>query len=176
MPLKEVNNHSVNQGRLLSAGPFLMAFIGIIAFCGCAAVSSQPQINRKSDIPVAISISPFTEIRIIDNYNAYAAIAAYVDLIDTAGNNIKYPGVFRFGLYEYKILSANSQGKMLYSWPAIDTSAHERDNGHWNEAMRSYMFNLEMDGKLDESEKYVLSVTFSAPRQQLRFTDKRIIQ
>ncbi|MFI4911404.1 MAG: hypothetical protein ACIAQZ_07030 [Sedimentisphaeraceae bacterium JB056] len=143
---------------------------------GCGEVTHFEEHECEGFAAAEVSVNRLTEITYIDDYNEYAKIDAFVSLSDKFGVKLKSPGILRFELYEFKSLSANEVGRMIYSWPVIDITDSAVNNEYWRDSLRCYMFELELQAKLAETEKYVLSVTFSNPKQQLRFSDKREIQ
>ena len=127
-------------------------------------------------VPTSVAVNRLSEITMIDDYNGIAKIKLFVDLTDKFGDNMKSPGSIRFELYEYKNLSANNTGSRIYSWPVLDISDPMVNHGYWQDSLRSYMFELDVEHKLDKGSKYVVSVTFISNNGQLRFSNTKTIE
>jgi hypothetical protein len=158
-----------------------MRYLFITILAALLLQGCEPPIEDVSDSianfePAGITINRLTEISMIDNYNSLASVDIFIDINDTFGVNIKYPGIFRFELYEFKPLSANEKGKMIYRWPPYDLTDAKINNSLWQDPLRCYVFSLELEAQLDKSKKYVLTAAFANPSRQLRLSDKRAIQ
>ena len=150
----------------------------LIFLCGCspdAQVSSYVG-GGFCFTPASVTINRLSEISMIDDYNNVARIKLFIDVADSFGDNMKAPGVFRLELYEYRNLSAENIGVRIYDWPEIDLSDSTVNQSFWQDSLRSYMFSLDIDRKLEKTAKYVVLVTFISGGGQLRFTNTRTIE
>jgi hypothetical protein len=114
--------------------------------------------------PAKVSFLPLTEIVAAQGPDKPGKIAAYVNLTDSAGAAIKYPGVFRFELYEYMQDLIEPKGKRLAIWEDQDLTAFADNNSAWRDFLRAYQFDLAF--KADTDIKYVLEVTFISPKEK----------
>ena len=101
-------------------------------------------------------------------------IVAFVDLRDKFDSRIKFPGKFRFELYN----SANNQstmvGKRVKIWDDFDLNDPAVNNAKWMDNFRAYRFELPC-GNLERNKPYLLDVTFMGPDQR-RLQDRFIIK
>ncbi len=160
---------------------YTLCIFALILLCGCApdgatAGSHSRQSNGVCFAPAAVAINRLSEITMIDDYNDYAKIKLFVDVTDEFGDNMKAPGEFRFELYEHRGLSVNNIGSRIYDWPAVDISNIDINQSCWQDSLRTYMFNLNIDRKLNKGSKYVVSVTFINDAGHLRFSNTRTIE
>jgi hypothetical protein len=106
--------------------------------------NSSAQLTAYIDYTaVKCEIVPITEMSPENNQGT--KIKVYVSLSDSAGSQIKTPGVFRFELYEYVPRSADPKAERLFIWPDIDLREFGQNNKLWRDFLRAYEFNLTYD-------------------------------
>ena len=89
----------------------------------------------------------------IFNYNSYYSV-----------------GIWRFELCEYVPRSAEPKGTRLYIWPDIDLADAKVNYGLWQDYLRCYKFDLNLDIDLAVDKTYILqAVCFTT--QGTRITD-----
>jgi len=166
-------------------------FVLLLVEVGCepAPTESSPRGDNRFDLlsayspynPVKIDIMPLTEF--VDAGEAEETskinppyvwrINVYVSLLDSFGCQEKWPGVFRFELYEYVERSAEPKGRRIAIWPDIDLIDAVENNNHWRDFLRAYEFNLGFEPQSGQS--YVLQATCLCPsgrRLSAEFTIK----
>ncbi|MHC4574336.1 MAG: hypothetical protein ACYS76_09430 [Planctomycetota bacterium] len=125
-----------NDSRLLAAyASYSAAKVDIMPLSGC--VSAGP----AQDVP---------------------QIKVYVGVVGSFGCQIKWPGVFRFELYEYVPRTAAGRGRRIMIWPDVDLTEAAENNSYWRDYLRAYEFNLDFEPQ--PHRNYVLEVTFRCPR------------
>ena len=129
-----------------------------------AAQKQKPQEEPQACIhssfaPDKIEIMPLTEMTIDIGQNA--VIKVYVSLLDSFNCQKKWPGIFRFELYQRVLRSAEPKGKRLFIWPDIDLTEATANNIYWQDFLRAYEFNLEFE--LAANQDYILQATCLSP-------------
>ena len=97
----------------------------------------------------------------------------YVSLLDTFGSQIKWPGIFRFELYQHVQRSAKRKGKRLHIWPDADLTDLATNSRYWRGFLRAYELTLPLDQS--NSKSHILQVTYFCPTGKL-LTDEFIAQ
>jgi hypothetical protein len=119
-----------------------------------------PQICIPSDFaPDKIEIMPLTEMTIDSSQNA--VIKAYVSLLDSFDCQKKWPGIFRFELYQRVLRSADPKGKRLFISRDFDLTEATVNNSSWLDFLQAYEFNLEFESA--ENIDYILQATCLTP-------------
>ena len=144
---------------------FFFVLLLVEAGCGPATTESPPLGDNRSNLlsvytaynPVKIDIMPLTEFIGAGGAEEAPKINVYVSLLDPFGCQEKWPGVFRFELYEYVERSADEKGRRITIWPDIDLTDVVENNNHWRDFLRAYEFNLGFEPQSNQS--YVLQVT-----------------
>jgi hypothetical protein len=148
----------------------VFALLFVLLCCGC---EEQVQ-TKQSDFP-AIEIQKaclFVPEKIRFNQLTEFAqnwqITAYVDMLDRFGSRIKAAGIWRFELYDYVPRSADPKGARLYIWPDIDLTDAKTNYGLWQDYLRCYKFDLNLDVDLAGNKTYILqAVCFTADGKRL---------
>ena len=148
-----------------------MLAVGLLWVTGCTdsgprpELASQPQsltkIAHSGFAPSTVSILPLTRLVTPVSPDADSYIRAYVTLEDQFGDQLKYPGTFRFELYEKVLRSAEPKGKRKTIWPDLDLTRPEPNHRYWQRWLWAYEFHL--DFVPDSNQKYILQVTFLEP-------------
>ena len=73
-------------------------------------------------------------------------------------DRLKSPEIFRFELYEKVRQSAEPRGKRIAIWPDFDLTEPAENNKHWQDFLRSYRFELELEEQMDND--CILQVTW----------------
>lgn len=113
----------------------------------------------SSFAPDKIEIIPLTEMTIDSRQNAI--IKVYVSLLDAFNCQKKWPGIFRFELYQRVLRSAEPKGKRLFIWPDIELTEATVNNIYWLDFLRAYEFNLEFEPAANQD--YILQATCLLP-------------
>ncbi|HEX42654.1 MAG TPA: hypothetical protein ENN81_11450 [Phycisphaerales bacterium] len=113
-------------------------------------------------LPVAVDILPLTELSAGEPQRPQLRV--YVALLDTFGDQIKAPGVFRFELYEHLPRSADPKGARAKIWPDIELIGPDSNHSRWRDFLRAYEFVFTLEA--GPRREYVLAVTFLAPGGQ----------
>ncbi len=109
--------------------------------------------------PDKIEIMPLTKMTIDSRQNA--TIKVYVSLLDSFNCQKKWPGIFRFELYQRVLRSAEPKGKRLFIQPNIYLTEPAVNNIHWLDFLRAYEFNLEFEAA--SNQDYILQATCLLP-------------
>jgi len=144
-------------------------WVGLLSMLGCSTSSPRPELAAQPSqpptrvvhsgfTPSKVSILPLTGLVSASASNTVSYIRAYVTLADGFGDQLKYPGTFRFELYEKILRSAEPKGKRQLIWPDLDLTKPEQNNRYWQYWLRAYEFHL--DFVPDSSQKYILQATF----------------
>jgi beta-lactamase regulating signal transducer with metallopeptidase domain len=108
--------------------------------------------------PSKLLILPHTRLVSSSAPDTESYIQAYVTLADESGARFKYPGTFRFELYEKRPGAAAPRGKRTNIWPDLDLTKAEQNNLYWQDFLRTYEFRL--DFVPASNQKYFLQATF----------------
>jgi hypothetical protein len=155
---------------------FCMFFLGgALVAAGCRPGASSPEsvaVNEdaltetepcSNYAPVKIDIAPLTEFLPADKTHRQR-IKLYVSLLDSFASQIKWPGRFRFELYEHVPRSAERKGKRLDIWPKsdlLDLTDPSTNSDYWRDFLRAYEFTLPLDQSAGDS--HILQVTYFCP-------------
>jgi hypothetical protein len=101
-------------------------------------------------VPNRIKFNQLTE------FTQDGQITACVDMLDQFDSRIKAAGVWRFELYEYVPRSAEPRGTRLYIWPDIDLTDAKTNCGYWQDYLRCYKFDLNLEIDLADGKTYIL--------------------
>jgi hypothetical protein len=139
--------------------------------CGCEEQQVQ---NRQSGspademqgtclfVPAKIKFNQLTEI------TQNSQITAYIDMFDQFGSRIKAAGIWKFELYEYVLRSAEPKGARLYFWPDINLADAKVNFSYWQDYLRCYKFELNLDTDLAGDKTYILqAVCFTADGKRI---------
>jgi len=149
---------------------FLVLFVLLVV--GCRWLSPVTEQIHKPDkgpdisiytvyAPVKINIMPLTEFRWAQNAQDQPKLSVYLSLLDSFDCQKKFPGVFRFELYEHLQRSAEPKGKRVAIWPDIDLTDPAENNRYWRDFLRAYQFDLDVQPQAGQS--YILQATFMCP-------------
>jgi hypothetical protein len=144
-------------------------WVGLLTLSGCSNSSPRPELTAQAPqsptkivhsgfSPSKVSILPLTRLVSPSGPDADSYIQAYVTLADEFGAQLKYPGSFRFELYEKILRSAEPKGQRIEIWPDVDLTRPEQNSQYWQDFLRAYEFHL--DFVPDSNQKYILQVTF----------------
>lgn len=145
---------------------------GLLLLAGCPDETPQP-VGNNGLAGNSECIYGVSEIHIVglttlapDPEDAFASkMQVYIDLVDSFGSRIKAPGTFRFELYEFAAISGQNTGKRLFlQQPDIDLTDADRNNNHWQDYLRAYVFNLKTDFRVAGGTEYILQVTLLEKR------------
>jgi len=154
----------------MKALPTIAALLLCLLFAGCQEprlieTGGTQDLETHSQyifMPAKIRITQLTDFVKNDS------ISAYVDVVDEFGSRIKAPGLWRFELYDYVPRSAEPKGTRVYIWTGIDLRNAEKNNEAWQDFMRSYKFDLNMENDLAEGKTYVLTaILFNAQGKRI---------
>ena len=150
--------------------PVNIVVLILLFFTGCEQPSSTLSGSAKPDcdilydyIAVRIRTVGLTEITLNNQKPQTAQIKAYIELLDSAGSRIKSSGNFRFELYHFLPRSSKPKGKRIFIWPDIDLTAAAKNNTHWQDHLRAYQFDLDLDFAPPQNETYILQTTCLTP-------------
>lgn len=144
-----------------------LLFAVVSAGCNLLQQTNKPenQVNQTTNSclcdsfgPAKIEILPLTEITRADKGQK---INVFVGLLDTFGCSQKWPAVFRFELYEQVPRSVEPTGRRIQLWPDIDLTAPYQNNQYWQDFLRAYKFNLDIEP--DDRQNYILQITCLLP-------------
>ena len=139
---------------------------------GCNSVQTVKQPPEAADrfeavsvcahyAPVKVEIMPLTEFTSAGADEQTPKINVYVSLLDSFGSQVKWPGVFRFELYERVFRSADRKGRRIDIWTDIDLTLPAKNNEHWRDFLRAYKFGL--DSTSGARQDYILQTTYLSP-------------
>ena len=95
-------------------------------------------------------------------------ITACIDILDQFGSRIKAAGIWKFELYEYVLRSSEPKGTRLYFWPDINLADAKVNFGYWQDYLRCYKFDLNLDTDLAGGKTYILqAVCFTADGKRI---------
>lgn len=139
--------------------------------CGCEEQMQQPGQSGYPAVevqktclfaPAKIKFNQLTEVK--DS----GQIIAYIDMLDEFGSRIKDSGVWRFELYEYVPRSTESRGARVYIWPEITLIDAKVNYNLWQDYLRCYKFDLNLDIDIVGDKSYILqAVCFTAQGKRL---------
>ena len=155
----------------IAAGGLRTVFLVLLlleAGCNPAPADLEPSAKAGNDFSTyagyaadKIEIMPLTECVHINDIEYTSRIKVYVCVLDAFGCQIKAPAIFRFELYQHVRYSAEPKGKRIFIWPDIDLTGPARNNQHWRDFLRAYLFNLDLERQ--SSQSCVLQVTALCP-------------
>lgn len=159
--------------RLVWIAAMVLAVLILPLSGGCEEGAALPmlRITGKSDIyenyaARQIRLVGLTEIIPDPEHPGHSLLVAYVDLLDAFENKVKSPGTFRFEIYNFVPRSNEPRGKRLFLWADIDLVDAEKNNIYWQDFLRTYKFELEMDFLPGDGQQYIVEATFITPRQK----------
>jgi len=130
-----------------------------------AAPNPQSEIRNPQSAttfaPMKVSILPLTDLLSPAGSNQATKVNVFVALLDAFGSQMKAPGFLRFELYEYVPRSAQPKGPRLAIWPDIDLTGPVDNNRYWQDFLRAYEFELDIQASRDKP--YILEVTWRTP-------------
>ncbi|MBN1787978.1 MAG: hypothetical protein JW806_06245 [Sedimentisphaerales bacterium] len=148
-----------------------------VLFCTGCEEQAQSNPSGSSDlaqnqclfVPMKIRFNQLTEFT--DDWQ----MSVYVDVLDQFGSRIKAGGTWRFELYEYLSRSTESRGTRLYIWPDVKLTDAKENFELWQDYLRCYKFDLEMDIDLASDKTYILQAIYFTPqgRRIIEFTQLR---
>ena len=115
-------------------------------------------------LPAKIKFNQLTEFT--QNWQ----ITAYIDMLDQFSLRIKAASIWKFELYEYVPRSAESKGARLYFWPDINLADAKVNSGYWQDYLRCYKFELNLESELTGGNTYILQAECITPDGK-RITD-----
>ena len=124
-----------------------------------SAIRDPPAATTFS--PMKIGILPLTDLLGPAESNQVTRLSVFVALLDAFGSQMKAPGVLRFEFYEYVPRSAQPKGPRLAIWPDIDLTRPADNNRCWQDYLRAYEFELDIQAGRDKT--YILEVTWMTP-------------
>jgi hypothetical protein len=139
---------------------FLSA-VFMLSILGCEEVQQS-----KSDYPSGTTQKTclFTPHKIkfnqLTEFSQSGQIAAYVDVFDQFDSRMKAGSVWRFELYEKVLRSAEPMGGRLYIWPEIELTDAQKNNSFWQDFLRCYKFDLNIDIDLAGGKTYILQAVY----------------
>ncbi len=145
---------------------FVLLLLFAIFFVGCQQQQQVSAIKNMQTgevltkaafvVPASIDVLPLTGFSDVTD-DAKCKINIYICLIDVFGDKMKAQGLLRFELYEKKKMSVEPKGKKLAMWPDFDLASPGTNKKYWQEFLRAYKFNLDVEMP---SQECILVVTF----------------
>lgn len=140
----------------------------ISAGCESEGLSQSEPVVGGGDVLSAYAASKIRIVGLSEITDALddertSRVKVYVDLLDSFGNRIKSPGVFRFELYEFMPRSSEPKGKRIFIREDIDLTDATRNNSYWRDFLRTYQFDLDLNFKVKANATLMLEVTFTTP-------------
>ena len=126
-------------------------------------------------LPERIRIIGLTEIIPDASQSDEAVLSIYVDIFDAWDSHIKAPATFRFELYEFVPRSSDPRGDRLKIWQDIDLTDPAVNNGYWQDYLRTYNFNLQMNFRPAPDTTFTLEATCTT-QEGKRLSHKRQIK
>ncbi len=146
------------------------ALFFMMVACGC----QEQARSRQSDFPAVemqkkcLFVPEKIRFNQLAEFTQNWQIAAYIDMLDQFGARIKTAGIWRFELYEYVPRSSKSKGTRLYLWPDVNLADAKTNYSFWQDYLRCYKFELNLDIDLAGDKTYVLqAVCFTAEGKHL---------
>lgn len=166
----------------------VIAAVIAITAAGCeipdnpANHNTLPPASRQDTTPAAcvftaerIRIIGLTEIIPDAGLGDEAVLSIYVDVFDAYDSHIKAPATFRFELYEFVPRSSDPRGNRLIIWPDIDLTDPAVNNGYWQDYLRTYNFDLQMNFRPAPETTFTLEATCTT-QEGKRLSHKRQIK
>ena len=141
--------------RLLPA----FIFVFSIGLCGCGQSAVGPGNTKCGFAADDVDIIGLTSIKQSTEKPNTSTISAYVNLLDAFDSSFKFPGTFRFELYQFVPRSSQPKGKRIIIWDDYDLKYAAANNRYWNDFLRAYHFELDFESNSLEKGAYVLQVT-----------------
>ncbi|OHB49839.1 MAG: hypothetical protein A2Y10_09445 [Planctomycetes bacterium GWF2_41_51] len=114
--------------------------------------------------PQKISFNQLTEI------SQQWQITAYIDVYDQYNSRIKAPGIWRFELYSKVPRSADPAGGRIHLWPDLDLTQALANNGLWQDYLRCYKFELNLDADLGNDGYILEAICYTADGKSISDT------
>ena len=151
--------------RRPNCGVWGVAVVILVAFSFCLGCNSRVRVAGEWEcgvdagyLPERVDIMPLTGL--IESEGG-RQIAVYVSLLDSSGYQMRWPGIFRFELYERVLRSLQKKGARVAIWPDIDLMDAGENGEYWRDFLRGYEFKLDFKPAVGKS--YVLEITFLWP-------------
>ncbi len=178
----KTSTKSAGFDRFKAAAQWMLYAALLIFFSGCSTqkIIIGPKIPGKSDVyedyaATQIRVVGLTEIKKATEMEGVTIVNAYVDLLDQFDTRIKSPGSFRFELYDFVPQSATPKGRRLFVWGNVDLIDPVKNNSYFQDFLRTYKFELEMNFVPNAGSKFILDVTFINPEGK-RMSDSHDIE
>lgn len=147
----------------------------VIIISGCGVQEKTAGQGAKTDFydmfePAKIEIMPLSDFTQSDKG---FKITVYLSLLDSFGCSEKWPAVFRFELCEYLSRSVEPLGRRIKIWPDIDLKEPAKNNQNWQDFLRAYKFNLDIESV--NKQNYILQSTVILPNDK-RLTRQFLIE
>jgi hypothetical protein len=136
---------------------------------GCADVeqsSDNVEVHQDNLIGYSadsLEIIGLTAVKIDPADKSDSDIEVYINLSDAFDSDMKYPGLFRFELYQFVPRSSQAKGSRVHVWSDVDLNDAIENNRYWHDHLRAYKFVLDMDFNPYDKRTYVLQVTCITP-------------
>ncbi len=166
----------------------VIAAVIAITAAGCeipdnpADPNISPLRSQQDTIPAGCVFTPerirmigLTEIIPDAGLPDEAVLSIYVDIFDAYDSHMKAPVTFRFELYEFVPRSSESRGRRLIIWPDIDLSDPAVNNGYWQDYLRTYHFDLQMNFRPAPETTFTVEATCTT-QEGKRLSHKRQIK
>ena len=148
---------------------FIFAIVFMLSVLGC-----EEAVQGPADTPARTFSKTCIFVPQKINFNQLTAFAqpwqitAYIDMLDQFGSRIKAAGIWQFELYEYAPRSSKPTGSRLYAWPEIDLTNADKNFSLWQDYLRCYKFDLNLEANLASGKAYILqAVCFTAEGKRL---------
>jgi hypothetical protein len=158
----------------------IAALVLLSVLAGCKPQGSQSDRGIGSNEPVIEGYGPaavetlgLSEFK-VDRDNG-ARLKLFLAVLDKFGSSIKYPGVFRFELYEYVPQSTVAKGKRIQTWPDIDLTDAAVNNTQFQEYLKAYEFDLAINVPMQAGKTYVIESTCILPSGKRLGTEANVI-
>jgi hypothetical protein len=150
----------------------VFALAGLMSlFLGCevsqkAVKSTNGTISKNCIfIPQKISFNQLTE------FSKPWQITAYIDVSDQFNSRLKTPAIWRFELYSKAPRSSDPAGGRIKLWPDLDLTDAKENNALWQDYLRCYKFELNVENEIPQGDTYILeAVCFTAEGKRLSDT------
>ncbi len=130
--------------------------ICLIFLCGCEKVQQVSQISPDTFPKTCIFIPHKIKFNQLTEITKPWQITAYVDLTDQFNSRFKAPGIWRFELYTKVERSGDPLGSRVYLSPDFDLTLPEVNNSFWEDYLRCYKFQLNIEKELSGGKTYIL--------------------
>lgn len=147
---------------------YLITICALFLMMSCCGCEEQQRTYSRLVIPKeCIFHAEKIKFNQLTEFTQNWQITAYLDMLDQFSAPIKAASVWKFELYQYAPRTPDSKGSRLYFWPDINLSEAKVNSGYWQDFLRCYKFELNLESELAGGTYILQAECFTAEGKHL---------